>query len=797
MQINKKKLRREIEENLSNLSETELFTSKEYNDLLSGTISSLLKDTRYKDIALYLINDKDGTACTTGSYIELAYNGSFIKGKKWDKYLAHLGMICHECGHILYTDFQNMNILETELANLSLSKQTQEIRDNASDLYREIYLQKMHTIFNILEDMYIEECLKKEYDGLVIAGLNQVNKEHAKQAEANPFEKMEEFLSNNGCQLDVFAGLLLAYCREFKHSGKMGPLTEKINLNLLNIKDKVDALKEPMYWHKKKALLTEIANAVYEMMPTLTIKKNERPEGSQSSSSIPNTQNINLNICDNPQEGGAQSENSSDSNSQSKPSGSNSSKKNSDQKQDSQQNGGSKPESGDENQNSGEENQNSNNGGQNSQAGGNNAEGSNKTEERNQTGGGESKEESESSKEENQRNGSGFGKQKDENEEKDASSSENSSEAKAEESKEEVKKEDLKREDISIPELPRGIRNNPRKPEEKEKTRTITEEETQKEFEKALEEMAEEKLQNQENEKVREELLKAINPKNLWVNLDIVNTNRSDRNPVRSSVIQSQVSTISKKTARKLENVLKHREEGGYEDGNMLGSKFNSKDVFKNDGKYFSKWGSGDEVPDVVFGLLIDQSGSMNADRRGKTRIDMAKKAAYCLYNVCRELDKPVCINGHGYSGWGNTCQITRYVTFEKDNIDSLADAGANGGTCDAGGLIVTAEEMMKRPEKEKILIVISDGGPNTHAVKWCGNYKGMCGDPNLDEYEAEVNAIAKYYRKQGVKVYGLALDDYDAIRKIYGDQYTIDCSDIQNLPNQMSRIVKKHVLAN
>ena len=40
MQINKKKLRREIEENLSNLSETELFTSREYNDLLSGTISS-------------------------------------------------------------------------------------------------------------------------------------------------------------------------------------------------------------------------------------------------------------------------------------------------------------------------------------------------------------------------------------------------------------------------------------------------------------------------------------------------------------------------------------------------------------------------------------------------------------------------------------------------------------------------------------------------------------------------------------------------------------------------------------
>ena len=110
---------------------------------------------------------------------------------------------------------------------------------------------------------------------------------------------------------------------------------------------------------------------------------------------------------------------------------------------------------------------------------------------------------------------------------------------------------------------------------------------------------------------------------------------------------------------------------------------------------------------------------------------------------------------------------------------------------------------MLKREEKSKVVIVISDGLPcglDDNIIK--DNFKGVplkilnSDDVRYrEDYDMqELNACVRYYRKKGIKVIGVAIDEEDGIKAIY-EEGTLDCTDLNRLPIEMLKLFKKYVL--
>ena len=255
---------------------------------------------------------------------------------------------------------------------------------------------------------------------------------------------------------------------------------------------------------------------------------------------------------------------------------------------------------------------------------------------------------------------------------------------------------------------------------------------------------------------------------------------RGDGNKEIYRHIYNDVKKSSNNLTRKISNILKDREADSVESGFLMGQRFNAGDVVRRDGKYFSRQLIPDGKPDVVFGILVDESGSMNA--RGK--VDTAKKAAILLEDSLRKLGTPLMVVGHTEKSWG-TCLLNVYVDFDtNDNKDCyrLANIKASGGNIDGAAVSYICEKLLKRPEKTKVLLVISDGLPAGSSF-----YNE---NPNLDTKEA-----VEKYRSKSIKVFGAVVDQFEQVSSIYGQDYAFDCRDNGALEKELIKLIKRYVL--
>ena len=93
-------------------------------------------------------------------------------------------------------------------------------------------------------------------------------------------------------------------------------------------------------------------------------------------------------------------------------------------------------------------------------------------------------------------------------------------------------------------------------------------------------------------------------------------------------------------------------------------------------------------------------------------------------------------------------------------------------------------ERLLKRPEEQKVLIVISDGMP--------------CGPSFYSQDRDEDTAIAiKTYRKKGINIFGAVVDDWEDVSRLYGEEYSFECMDGEKLERQLIRLVKKYLKRN
>ena len=262
--------------------------------------------------------------------------------------------------------------------------------------------------------------------------------------------------------------------------------------------------------------------------------------------------------------------------------------------------------------------------------------------------------------------------------------------------------------------------------------------------------------------------------------------------------IYKELDTTIKACVRRIKQVLKKRDFDDEETGFSSGQKLVSRELYRQDRKVFSKDLVPDDTPDVAFTIMVDESGSMHGEK-----IATARNTAILFDAVARELEIPTRIVGHDETY--DIVNVYNYRNFVSNNKEkfSLVNIQDRSGNIDTMVLTGLCEEMLKREEKSKVVIVISDGLPcglDDNIIK--DNFKGVplkilnSDDVRYrEDYDMqELNACVRYYRKKGIKIIGVAIDEKDGIKAIY-EEGTLDCTDLNRLPIEMLKLFKKYVL--
>lgn len=306
-------------------------------------------------------------------------------------------------------------------------------------------------------------------------------------------------------------------------------------------------------------------------------------------------------------------------------------------------------------------------------------------------------------------------------------------------------------------------------------------------IERILDKMAERSACEQlENERLQElnETAQNISYGNIHegVGIQVNRINSVDEELVEQyDQVAGSLLAISKQMQKSLVKQLKESRRGGKMTGLLMGRRLDTHALCRNDGKVFYKNSLPNEIPEMVVGLLLDESGSMcSCDR-----CTYARATAIILYDFCRGLDIPVMIYGHSTDDKSsyivNLYSYAEFESIDQDDQYRMMDIRARDCNRDGAALRFVAEQLSKRPEEIKILMIVSDGQPAA------SGYDGTAAEEDLRGIRQE------YQRKNIIFVAAAIGDDKQNIERIYGDSF-MDITDLNQLPAKLTGVVRRHI---
>ena len=246
----------------------------------------------------------------------------------------------------------------------------------------------------------------------------------------------------------------------------------------------------------------------------------------------------------------------------------------------------------------------------------------------------------------------------------------------------------------------------------------------------------------------------------------------------RYNSVAEDLLKISKLLQKAVAKHLKEVRMGNKQTNLLVGKKLMTNSLYRVDGRIFSSTRL-PQTNKLAVALLLDESGSMCCSDRATS----ARATAIIIEDFCRGLGIPCCIYGHTANEHGsNSVEIFSYVSF--DNIDGndkyrLMDINARSNNRDGAALQFVGNELLKRTEENRILILVSDGQPAAHG------YGGQ-------EAEADLKSIKKQLNRAGIPLFAAAIGaDKENIHRIYGDGF-MDISDLNDMPKVLAHLITK-----
>lgn len=234
--------------------------------------------------------------------------------------------------------------------------------------------------------------------------------------------------------------------------------------------------------------------------------------------------------------------------------------------------------------------------------------------------------------------------------------------------------------------------------------------------------------------------------------------------------------SLFKKVGREIENHLKSDMRTGSNKRKFSGKKFRAEKLVNRDYRYFENTATKRDIPETAVGILIDQSGSMYGEQ-----IRCATYAAMGMYKTLAKLEHfDVAVYGH--TSTYDEVIINRYIDFgfkPKDPIKVLAGIYSDGGNIDEVAVTALGERLKSQMVDKKIMIIISDGLP--HSM--------------IGHAETRLRDLVNEYVKDGIHVFVAALgSDKTKIDKVYENVSFIDITDPSELPTNMLRAIKRTI---
>ena len=266
-------------------------------------------------------------------------------------------------------------------------------------------------------------------------------------------------------------------------------------------------------------------------------------------------------------------------------------------------------------------------------------------------------------------------------------------------------------------------------------------------------------------------------------------------------------------TKRKLQKAMIGRSDtewsSGYRSG-RLDVRSRGRDILLGNENVFRRRTEAEALDTCVM-VLVDCSGSMNGNK-----IDLATRACIVLTEAIDRLDVPVQVvsftatKGIRPDGedanqkWESTVVLRMRIYKEFDQSILRARAGlaslsgdAHGSTPETEALIWAVGEIKKRPESQKILLVLNDGSPTYHS-HW-SVAKGSLDTPEAREehrrlrrnYKA-TRLVIEYAELQGIRTVGIGIMS-TSVQKFYPRWAVVNTVD--DLPNVVIGEVARLIL--
>lgn len=234
---------------------------------------------------------------------------------------------------------------------------------------------------------------------------------------------------------------------------------------------------------------------------------------------------------------------------------------------------------------------------------------------------------------------------------------------------------------------------------------------------------------------------------------------------------------ISKQLQRSVLQQLQDSRRGGKQTSLLMGRRLDTHALSRRDGRVFYKNSLPNETPALSVGLLLDESGSMCSCDRAT----YARATAIILYDFCQALGIPIMVYGHSTSETVDLYSYAEFNAIDRDDRYRLMDISARGGNRDGAALRFVADQLSKRSEDIKLLMIVSDGQPADTG------YYGTAAEEDL-------RGIKREYQRKGILFIAAAIgSDKENIERIYGDSF-LDITDLNKLPVKLAGIIKRYI---
>lgn len=232
---------------------------------------------------------------------------------------------------------------------------------------------------------------------------------------------------------------------------------------------------------------------------------------------------------------------------------------------------------------------------------------------------------------------------------------------------------------------------------------------------------------------------------------------------------------ISRDLQRGIKRVIKERREGGKRKNLPFGRRLEVSSIVHGDCRYFSRNKLPTEFPKLGVGLLVDESGSTSGDL-----IDSARCASILIEDFCRELDIPHIISGYttAYNSHKDAL-ILSYAepgTVDKKDAYRITGMSARSGTPTKAALLYMLQRMKKLPVDIRMLIIISDGESG-------------------DDQRGDIKKIVEGAAKGGEFIIAAGIgNDRKKVEAEFGKEHFLDISDLNTMPEQIIRLIKDNI---